>query len=376
MCRKVITPTQSYDCEDYNVFVEPADDTFSIQVCSMEIDIILILACCSIVLDLSTSSMASHSRTDSDSVREFGFPQSAKKEFIALRHLGSGKEGYVVLAVYRSSPKTLASCVALKFNSGEKVTSIRKSLLEELKRMEGDRDHLIAAVRGYLQLDQPNWHALEYIPGHSVQDLLKTHKIYKVHGLLPCVIFHVFAELVRVQRHLREHGYCHVDLKEGGNVMLSNKDEGLFSTVTLIDFGGIMNYNRFKELEHTVYLARKMWNGNTEIAKHWRPEQFKEEDRKQANDQCKMIHDRAAGEIKETDILGDLWKECGKSFLELKQSLTDKSALKELREALDDEKITEQDVVEGEELPLEQDYDVGMGAKYRNTWKKFSEDGD
>ncbi|KAI4616229.1 uncharacterized protein J4E87_008741 [Alternaria ethzedia] len=307
--------------------------------------------------------MASHSRTDSDRVREITIPQSAKEEFIALRHLGSGQEGYVVLAVHRSSPKTLASCVGLKFNSGEKVTSIRKSLLEKLKGMEGDRDHLIAAVHGYPDMDSPNWHALEYIPGHSIQDLLRNHKIYKVHGLPPCVIFHVFAELVRVQRHLKEHGYCHIDLKEGGNVMLSNKDDDVFPTVTLIDFGGIWPYNRPKEFEHTLYLARKMWKGNTEIAEHWRLEQF-EEDRKQANDQCKMIHDRAAGEIKETDTLEDLWKECGKSFEELKQSLTDKSALKELRGALDDKKITEQDVVEGEELPLEEVWDVGIGMEY------------
>jgi len=206
--------------------------------------------------------------SDADRVREFEFPQSAKKEFIALRHLGSGNEGHVVLAVHHSSPKTLASCVALKFNSGEKVTSIKKSLLDELKGMEGDRDHLIAAVRGYPGMDTPNWHALEYIPGRSIHHLLRKHATYKVHGLPPCVIFHVFAELVRVQRHLKKHGYCHIDLKGGGNVMLSNKDDDVFPTVTLIDFGGIMPYNRFKELEHTLHLARKMWKRNTEIAEH------------------------------------------------------------------------------------------------------------
>ena len=314
--------------------------------------------------------------SDADRVRDFKFPQSAKKEFIALRHLGSGYEGYVVLAVHHSSPKTLASCVALKINSGEKVTSIKKSLLDELKEIEGDRDHLIAAVRGYPGMETPNWHALEYIPGRSIHHLLRQHATYKVHGLPPCVVFHVFAELVRVQRHLKQHGYCHIDLKGGGNVMLSNKDDDVFPTVTLIDFGGIMPYNRSKELEHTLHLARKMWKRNTEVAEHWRPEQIKEEDWKQANDQCKMIHDRAVGEIKETDTLEDLWKEREFFFEELKQSLTDDAALKELREALDDGKITEQDVVENEELDLKEDWDVGMGMEYMNLWKTSSKDGD
>ncbi|KAI4705289.1 hypothetical protein J4E81_000169 [Alternaria sp. BMP 2799] len=246
----------------------------------------------------------------------------------------------------------------------EKVTSIKKSLLDELKGIEGDRDHLIAAVRGYPDMETPNWHALEYIPGRSIQSLLRKHATYVVHGLPPCVIFHVFAELVRVQRHLKKHGHCHIDLKGGGNVMLSNKDDDAFPTVTLIDFGGIMPYNRSKELEHTLHLARKMSKRNTEILEHWRPEQSKEKYWKQANDQCKLIFDRAVGEVKETDTLEGLWKERGKTFEELKQSLTDDAALKELREALDDGKITEQDVAENKGLPLEEVWDVGMGMEY------------
>jgi len=318
--------------------------------------------------------------SDSDDIPEFKIPRSAKDKFVPLKYLGSGKEGHVVLAAPRSDPQGLASCVALKILSGDKVTSVARKLLKKLKKMEGDESHLIAAVRDYPGIPTPNWHALEYIPGRSIEYLLRKHATYKEHGLPPCVIFHVFAQLVRVQKHLKDNEYCHIDLKEGGNVMLSNKDGNLFPTVTLIDLGGIKPYDQGKELEHTLYLARKMTKGSAEIAEHWRPMRFRKGHRKQAKDKYKMIHDRAASKVKETDTLEALWKQCGESFERLVESLTDEKALKELQEALDDAKITEEEVKEklqGKEWELEVDvWDVGIATEsYLDKLETSSEDG-
>jgi hypothetical protein len=83
-------------------------------------------------------------------------PISANGNFLPLKLLGSGTEGHVVLAAPRSGPQNLASCVALKFLVGNTVTSVPRNLLQELKAMEGDKDHLLAAVRGYPDLDMPN----------------------------------------------------------------------------------------------------------------------------------------------------------------------------------------------------------------------------
>jgi serine/threonine protein kinase len=269
-------------------------------------------------------------------------PQSANSKYHPLKLLGGGKDGDVALAVPRAGIQNLDLCVALKILKGDNTTSVPRRKLEKLVDMEDNVDHLIAAVRDYSKIDQPEWHCMSYIPGYSIEYLLD--KKYGEHGMPPTLVFHVFIELVRVQDHLRANELTHTDLRAGGNVMLSNKDNDAWPSVTLVDFSGIRSYDQSREVRHIVQLVAKMTKFEETIPKDWSLSSFEDNDIEAANKIYEMIRSRANRKTEEGEHLTELWRECGKRVEQLKQSLKDNMVLGDLRDTLNHAKTTDADV--------------------------------
>ena len=63
-------------------------------------------------------------------------PESAYMKFIPIKRLGSGREGFMVLAVSRTGFQGPTTYIALKILMGEKRCTITSKLLEDVKNME------------------------------------------------------------------------------------------------------------------------------------------------------------------------------------------------------------------------------------------------
>jgi hypothetical protein len=280
-------------------------------------------------------------------------PQSANSKYKPLKRLGEGKDGDVVLAVPRVGVQDLGSCIALKILKDGKTTTMARKMLERLKHLQHNEDHLIAAIRDYQDNELPEWHCMSYIPGCSIQKLLET--TYSEHGMPPTVVCHVLAELVRVQGHLRDHSLTHIDLGAGGNVMLSNKNGDAWPSVTLVDFSGVYPYNQRREVEHVFRLIKRMTKNLEAVPECWISSSFPQQEVLAAG----MIYEMICGWetwVKDGEHLAGVWSLWSKRILQSKQSLKDDVALQTLREELDTARITEKDVermIETPELVME-----------------------
>ncbi|KAI4955098.1 hypothetical protein J4E91_000954 [Alternaria rosae] len=281
-------------------------------------------------------------------------PRSADLKYKSLKCLGNGKDGHVVLAVPRSGDQDLSSCVVLKILKGDSTTSVARKMLGKLKGMERDEDHLIATVRNQQEtirdqqiIEHPKWHCMSYIPGCSIEQLLDA--VYGDDGMPPTVVFHVLAELIRVQRHLKANGLTHADLAAGGNFMLGNNGNDPWPSVTLVDFGGISDYNENKQIQHIFKLIVKMTRHHRAIPECWKLPSFQDEDLETAE---KVIttcdRQKLSPDEEQSRALWNLWSV---DAIRLKHDFRDDAALADLRNALENSKITDQDVARMATIP-------------------------
>jgi hypothetical protein len=68
---------------------------------------------------------------------ELPIPSTAKEKYVLLKVLGEGKDGAVILAVPRTGPQNLSTCVALKILAHHATGAPTTELLEDLKGMAG-----------------------------------------------------------------------------------------------------------------------------------------------------------------------------------------------------------------------------------------------
>jgi len=275
--------------------------------------------------------------------RQPKIPTSAKAKYLPLARLSAGVDGFVILAAPRSNPPTISNVVALKLFRPEVGCSVPRRLLEELITMQ-DRykdKHLIAAVHDYPPAT--NWIAMAYVPGRSISELMKMQ--YKDVGMPPCLVFHLFAELVTAQAYLKEHGLCHADLNEGGNVMLSAKEGHTWPSVTLVDYGGMQLHDEIMAIDHTMWLLQKTVNRQVRVGACWRREQFDQDDLERADMLYGLVcmYDSSNGEGKNM-TLERLWKKCD-WIAELRiEKLRDEIALVDLEKELNGARWTEEDI--------------------------------
>jgi len=267
-------------------------------------------------------------------------PSSADIKYKTLKFLGGGMDGVAVLAVPKSGEQNLDSCIALKILIDDKTTSVSKELLIQLKGMQSKEDHLIAAVYDYQPIELPEWHCMAYIPGCSIEQLLKRDDFQD--GMSPTVILHVLSELIRVQEHLRANKLTHTDLGAGGNVMLSNNGNDAWPCVTLVDFSGILSYSKPKEAKNVFQLVSSMTMDQEAVPECWKLSTFQAHDVTTADEVYKECNRLQYSWDEE--LLQGLWEFCREKTKGLKQRLRDDVALQKLSKVLDTAGTTEQDV--------------------------------
>jgi hypothetical protein len=193
-------------------------------------------------------------------------PSSAAALYLPIKHIGGGKDGSIYLAVRKYQPTVR---VALKIISGDAFGVMKANILSDLKAMQTKNidTHPIAHI-----LDYPptlSWVSMNVVTGCSVEQLLDS--IYKVDGFPPSLFCHVLKEVVGAQLYLghQEHPLCHMDLSQGGNIML-RPSSGHFLRVTLVDFGAIKPWSEERALFTTVKLARKMTGKRDRVPTQYR----------------------------------------------------------------------------------------------------------
>jgi serine/threonine protein kinase len=272
----------------------------------------------------------------------FTIPWSAHENYVPLKLLGRGKDGIVLLAVPRTGAQDLSTCTALKILEGNSIVTISTELLKQLKDCQDEEDHLLAKVREFQASDNPIWHCMNYVQGFSVEQLLRGK--YKDDGMPPTLIFHIIIEIVRAQQHLQKHDKCHIDLKEGGNVMLSANDDSPWPSVTLVDVGGIQKWQDKKVMEHLVSLARKMMGNMNLVPQRWQPGSLTLTQNLLIDGN--MFYEQIGKRVKrnENGKLYGFWKAEGERLEKLKNAFQDGPALQSLKSELEGARIIDQDV--------------------------------
>ncbi|KAF1830053.1 hypothetical protein BDW02DRAFT_609658 [Decorospora gaudefroyi] len=272
---------------------------------------------------------------------EHTIPGCANKQFLPLQLIGKGKDGIVVLAVPRKGPQAINTCRAIKILDGDQIGTMGKKTLEELKCMQHKEDHLIAAVQEYPSINSVDWYCMDYIPGLNVEELLNDR--YEDDGMPPTLIFHILLELMRVQQHLKDHDKCHIDLKEGGNIMLSAKEGSAWPSIKLVDFSGIWPYRESSVARHTIHLVGKMMNRERSVPQWWRLGYFDDSSLQSADGFYQEMWKCSEKEEEEQEI-EELWEQQGEMVKRLKQDLRDEEALHDLKDTLRSTVITEENL--------------------------------
>lgn len=111
--------------------------------------------------------------------------------------------------------------------------------------------------------------------------------------------------------------------------MLSNKNNDVWLSVTLIVFSGVLAYDQRKEIGHVVQLTARMTKPEETIPEHWYSPSFQKDDIETGNEIYKMIRLRAF-EKRDNGHLAGIWQRCSKKVEPMKQSLKDDVALGDL----------------------------------------------
>jgi hypothetical protein len=193
--------------------------------------------------------------------------------------------------------------------------------------MQNDGNHLIATVCDYIEIDHLEWHCMSSIPEYSIEYLLE--KTYWEHGRPSTLVFYVLAEMARAQDYLRTNNLTHTNLGAGGNIMLSNKNNDAWPSVTLVVFSRVLTYDQRKEIGHVVHLTVRMTKSEETIPEHRRSPSLQEEDIETGNEIYKMIRLRAF-EKRDNGHLAGLCFMGSTFLLHLFQSLKDDVALEDL----------------------------------------------
>ncbi|KAF2877293.1 hypothetical protein BDV95DRAFT_601702 [Massariosphaeria phaeospora] len=218
-------------------------------------------------------------------------PASLHAIYQPLALLGTGAESTILLSRRRGTP-TPAQPIALKIIHPSHRGIITSALLATLTAIQHHAAHPLVQIREH---DGSGggvaWVAMDMVGGRSVEQLLDENYnynglVFAEAGLPPWLVAHVFAEVCRAETYLREHGLMHVDLKAGGNVMLSfsvntspnldtnlNTSAAALPTVTLIDFGGLKLYHptrAWKICEHVLCLFSTAVRGQRRVPDVWR----------------------------------------------------------------------------------------------------------
>jgi serine/threonine protein kinase len=263
--------------------------------------------------------------------------KDANAKFLLLKKIDEGKDGLIVLAVPRNGPQNASTITALKIIKHLAIGSISEFTLEKLKTLERKYadEHFIAAVLEYPA--SIYWINMEFILGRSVKDLMDT--TYAANGMPPTLVFHVMAEVVQAQTYLQEQGPCHMDLWAGGKVMLRARDDDLWPSVVLIDYGGIMAYHQHKQVQHTVQLVQTMINREKTIPDYWRSDTFNKGDLELAD----RFYKKMCGyEFEGKASLEGLWKAQGPLVKQLKETFRDDVVLHALKAELEGKRVTDE----------------------------------
>ena len=185
-----------------------------------------------------------------------------------------------------------------------------------------------------------SWYVMDYIPGCSVAKLLEeTPTFLKAGGLPPVLVFHIFTEVIKAQKALRDLELYHGDLWAGGNVMLSPSKSGeRLPVVKLIDADGISPWHERKATEHAkgVVVQCAIGTGNNKVPERWRRGPFTASDLGMADDFYLAMHVKGYVTL---DSLSDTWS----GRLErLKNSMWDDEAWEEVGERLSKVVVTEE----------------------------------
>jgi hypothetical protein len=108
---------------------------------------------------------------------------------------------------------------------------------------------------------------MDFVQGRSVEELLQG--TYKDDVMPPILTFHILIKIVRAQQHLRNHRKCHIDLKQGEDVILSADSDSPWLSVTLVDVAGVQNWQDHKTKKHLVVLARNTMGRMQSIPSRW-----------------------------------------------------------------------------------------------------------
>ncbi|KAF2243088.1 hypothetical protein BU26DRAFT_570493 [Trematosphaeria pertusa] len=273
-------------------------------------------------------------------------PMSAFEKYLPLKIIGKGDDGIILLAIERkgavparttvkienSAPALRAQLVALKVVDPEKRGIVTSRFLDQLKSAQNDPEYPLAS---FLDNDPGlAWYTMSYVSGLSVQQLLVTS------GLLPpFLLFHVFVQLCQAQFHLKTRGLCHIDLKQGGNVILRpGEDEGGLPDVILVDFGGVKSYNAsrdWKICEHVLFFVSRAAGGQRRVDGGGRAV-ASETDVGQADQFLEYVHAYVESGVEErwTWSLEVVWEKWGGIAKHLGEAFRDDRVVRELETVL------------------------------------------
>lgn len=196
-------------------------------------------------------------------------PQSAKDQLIIIKTVHHGKHGATAFAILKG--KEHANRRALRVvKPGSLIT---KALTDSLKAIQDDNTYPLTKILEHDQDMQVSWYTMTWFQGYNVSYMIANH--YS-NGFPPFLVFRVLNQVYSAEQRLQERGLCHVDLRNGENVMLrpwSAYGESLVPKVTLIDYSGVKPYETFEAghvLEEFILLARRMTGGERRVPDHYR----------------------------------------------------------------------------------------------------------
>ncbi|KAH5566779.1 hypothetical protein HBI26_168120 [Parastagonospora nodorum] len=192
-------------------------------------------------------------------------PQSAKAQLIPIKTVHRGKHGATVFAILKNKPNQEHR--ALKIITKSKLGFVTKAFFDNLKAIQGQTGHPLTRV--YEHDADLTWYTMSWVKGYHVSYLLGNHY---TNGFPPFLLFRVLDQVFHAEQHLQKNGLCHVNLRNGENIMLRAGGH-VMPYITLIDYSAVETYTVNKAgqgLEEFIMLARRMTRGETKVPDYFR----------------------------------------------------------------------------------------------------------